>query len=288
MSNNWQLVPKEPTREMFEAGRSSLRSNSTRQANALVCWKAMLAAAPALPPYAPTVADMEAGLREASQIAFSDHASPVAGDDARCPFVFEDATEALDEIGAGVPLEGMPPRFTIEHGVIHDRKTGKHVRTCDCVKADDDGILNAVRLLNGLATANEPKAGDDAATVERIELLHAALTEVDACFEAALCEGWTEALADGDIEAIRDLYGRRISYARTAAITVLTASAASPIARTDERVEKLERQIKLAKGHLYAVHAVDKAAFLKGAIGAALDCLSDAAIAAARTEEIAI
>lgn len=58
--------------------------------------------------------------------------------------------DALDEFGAGVPLEGMPPRFTIEHGVIHDRKTGKHVRTCDCVKGDG-GILDAVRLLNALA-----------------------------------------------------------------------------------------------------------------------------------------
>jgi hypothetical protein len=43
--------------------------------------------------------------------------------------------------------------------------------------------------------------------------MHGAVIEADGCFEAALAEGWLEALADGDIERIRDLWDRRLSYA---------------------------------------------------------------------------
>jgi hypothetical protein len=48
----------------------------------------------------------------------------------------------------------------------------------------------------------------------RIATLEAAQTEIDGCFEAALIEGWIEALADGDIDRIRDIYNRRIEYVR--------------------------------------------------------------------------
>lgn len=41
-----------------------------------------------------------------------------------------------------------------------------------------------------------------------------ALEEIDQCFEAALVEGWIEALADGDIYRIRDIANRRLFYAR--------------------------------------------------------------------------
>lgn len=36
------------------------------------------------------------------------------------------------------------------------------------------------------------------------------------CFEAALVEGWLDALAEGDIERIRDLWTRRIAFAKQA------------------------------------------------------------------------
>ena len=49
-----------------------------------------------------------------------------------------------------------------------------------------------------------------------------ALEGVDGCFEAALVEGWADALASGDIERITDLFNRRIVYARTAAVAALT------------------------------------------------------------------
>lgn len=58
-----------------------------------------------------------------------------------------------------------------------------------------------------------PDEVPDAKAAER-DRLREALREADGCFEAALAEGWLDALADGDIERIRDLWSRRISYAR--------------------------------------------------------------------------
>lgn len=52
----------------------------------------------------------------------------------------------------------------------------------------------------------------------RIATLEAALTEIDGCFEAALVEGWIEALADGDMDRIRDIYHRRIHFVREAVV----------------------------------------------------------------------
>jgi hypothetical protein len=40
-----------------------------------------------------------------------------------------------------------------------------------------------------------------------------ALEEIEGCFEAALAEGWLDALANGDLERIRDIWQRRIQYA---------------------------------------------------------------------------
>lgn len=45
--------------------------------------------------------------------------------------------------------------------------------------------------------------------------MKAAIIEADGCFEAALTEGWMEALADGDIIRIRDLWERRLSHTRS-------------------------------------------------------------------------
>lgn len=52
---------------------------------------------------------------------------------------------------------------------------------------------------------------------QRDELL-AAIAEIDGCFEAALVEGWIEAMADEDISRIKDIYCRRIDYARGIAV----------------------------------------------------------------------
>ena len=47
------------------------------------------------------------------------------------------------------------------------------------------------------------------------------VTEADGCFEAALVEGWIDALANGDIERIRDIWNRRISMARVPLVGIL-------------------------------------------------------------------
>lgn len=41
-----------------------------------------------------------------------------------------------------------------------------------------------------------------------------AIIEADGCFEAALAEGWLDAIASGNIEVIRDIWERRLSHAR--------------------------------------------------------------------------
>lgn len=40
-----------------------------------------------------------------------------------------------------------------------------------------------------------------------------AVTHADGCFQAAYAEGWLEALSNNDIERIRDIWNRRLSYA---------------------------------------------------------------------------
>lgn len=39
-----------------------------------------------------------------------------------------------------------------------------------------------------------------------------ALTFANGCFEAAYAEGWVEAIAQGDVERIRDLWVRRVAF----------------------------------------------------------------------------
>jgi len=80
---------------------------------------------------------------------------------------------------------------------------------------------------HGCYTMTEDESGDyvayeDYATLnQRIATLEAALIEIDGCFEAALVEGWIEALADGDMDRIRDIYSRRIDYVRGIVVTAL-------------------------------------------------------------------
>ena len=55
--------------------------------------------------------------------------------------------------------------------------------------------------------------------------LQAAIDEVYACFDAALTEGWNEAMAEEDISRIKDIYCRRIDSARSIAAAVLSGGA---------------------------------------------------------------
>jgi hypothetical protein len=71
--------------------------------------------------------------------------------------IARDPDEAEYEAGPSHP-EAPQPRFFVDHGVIHDRATGKHVRTCDCMGPFDDGIEAACALLNSLASAAITKA----------------------------------------------------------------------------------------------------------------------------------
>lgn len=83
--------------------------------------------------------------------------------------------------------------------------------------------LNSLSL-DALQIENERLALlDKLATAEAaLKAAREALEEVDGCFEAALVEGWADAIASGDVERITDLFNRRIVYARTAAVAALT------------------------------------------------------------------
>lgn len=52
------------------------------------------------------------------------------------------------------------------------------------------------------------------------------LQYVDDCFNAAMFEGWIDAKENGDVERIRDLWQRRISYAWSNTLNVLQDRAA--------------------------------------------------------------
>lgn len=49
------------------------------------------------------------------------------------------------------------------------------------------------------------------------------VTEAAGCIAAAYAEGWPDALADGDIERIRDLWNRRLSFVLPALEAALAA-----------------------------------------------------------------
>jgi hypothetical protein len=70
------------------------------------------------------------------------------------------------------------------------------------------------------------------------------LEEADGCFEAALAEGWLDALASGNIDAIRDIWNRRISYARHPIVAALSLPAAGGEASKRE-AEIVERCMKV-------------------------------------------
>jgi hypothetical protein len=64
------------------------------------------------------------------------------------------------------------PRFYIDHGIIHDRVTGKHVTT-DGEPPFEDGIEETCDLLNGLAATQQ----GDKAIIERLGMMVSQLHE---------------------------------------------------------------------------------------------------------------
>jgi len=68
-------------------------------------------------------------------------------------------SEPEGECEAGVAHPEAPNRFYVSHGVIHDKLTGRHIRTCDCLKPGEDGIAEACALLNDLAGPFNSKQG---------------------------------------------------------------------------------------------------------------------------------
>jgi hypothetical protein len=66
------------------------------------------------------------------------------------------ARELWNTRSSSAAYTAKEPRFFIDHGMIHDRQTGKHVTT-EADSAFNDGILRCCELLNALAEQREPK-----------------------------------------------------------------------------------------------------------------------------------
>lgn len=99
----------------------------------------------------------------------------------------------------------------------------------EAVIPDARRIAACVNACRGLPTEELEQKGLVAAVGTQLleadqlrdELL-AALAEIDACFEAALIEGWNEAMAEDDMSRIKDIYCRRIDSARSIAVAALS------------------------------------------------------------------
>lgn len=65
--------------------------------------------------------------------------------------------------------------------------------------------------------------GQKFAEIARLRAVVEAAREADGCFEAALAEGWNDALSNNDVERIIDLWMRRISYAQTVISSAIAA-----------------------------------------------------------------
>ena len=77
---------------------------------------------------------------------------------------------------------------------------------------------NALRAIKG-SIGNRYNVIPQAAA--RLRRMEEALQYVDDCFNAAIIEGWIDAKESGDLEVIRDIWQRRISYAWSNTINVL-------------------------------------------------------------------
>lgn len=73
-----------------------------------------------------------------------------------------------------------------------------------------DTVWGGMRLLDDIRQA-----------AARLRSMEEALQYVDDCFNAALAEGWIDALANNDRDLIEDLWRRRISYAWSNTLNVL-------------------------------------------------------------------
>lgn len=118
-------------------------------------------------------------------------AAPVEGGSLDCDALYEDVakrypiilsrlaeSEASD--AAPVPAEGAEPRFFIDHGLIHDRVTGRHVTTAPDDETYWGGtITGACELLNSLSVVapTQPEAGGEVEALKAIAACYSTLSD---------------------------------------------------------------------------------------------------------------
>lgn len=87
--------------------------------------------------------------------------------------------------------------------------------TAEMGHTDDGDTFRQATLIFRLLRDLDRALASLSAERDQNKRLVEALREADGCFEAALAEGWIDALAAGDIERIRDIWRRRIALARS-------------------------------------------------------------------------
>lgn len=129
-------------------------------------------------------------------------------------FYSDDATGSI--IG-GCQLYGFAPRSL-------DERKANASRIVACVNACagvDTDLLEAGELDKPTMLVMQ----ENKDLKRRCNELMEKLSEIDGCFEAALIEGWLDAVADEDVSRIKDIYCRRIDYARGIAIAAIAGGA---------------------------------------------------------------
>jgi hypothetical protein len=101
-----------------------------------------------------------------------------------------------------------------EGSTILDDLIAKHVRAR---LAEAEGLRERYEIADwcneqSLRLYHDERKRAEAAEAENARY-KAALEEIAGCFNAAFAEGWIDALANGDLERLRDIWSRRINYA---------------------------------------------------------------------------
>lgn len=129
--------------------------------------------------------------------------------------------------GAYFRTDGLPTGIELRRKLL-DRH---HDLFRDKIVEDMEGEVAAVRKWASEELKRQRDRYDDMAAKakkwhdDRLAAAKTHAAEADGCFEAALAEGFADALANGDIDLIRDIYDRRISHARPAIQQVLGVDA---------------------------------------------------------------
>ena len=132
----------------------------------------------------------------------------------------EVARQTAASILGGKPIGEVAewPKRDVSHAQSVEEQRFIHGAAADAQQVPEGMALYKGEFVTARMVVERLAEADDKLLSVAIELgtTKARLAEARGCFDAALFEGWLDALANGDIERIRDLWTRRISFAMEA------------------------------------------------------------------------